>query len=162
MRARTIKGSPERSASAAWAEIDRMLAETLQPATAIDDADVRAALDALASTGRTLIAGGVLSNDPIVLQAIPLQLEITVALGNAALSGEERLGKVSGAAKATEWAIYVPDPEPWSTQVRAAAKSHEALHAGRAPAEPVTKTAALSATVAIDPDALRRVSGGTR
>jgi len=161
VRARTIMGSPERSASAAWAEIDRMIAETLRAASAIDDAEVRATLDALAATGRTLVAGGVLSDAPIVLRALPLQLGITVALGNAALAGGERLGKVPGAATATDWGIYVPDPEPWTAQVRAAVASHEALYPGPAPAEPA-KAAALSAAAEIDTDALRRMSGGTR
>lgn len=165
MRARTILGSPERSASAAWAEIDRMIMETLQPASAIDEADVRAALDALAATGRTLVAGGVLSDSPIVLRALPLQLEITVALGNAVLSGDERLGKVPGAATATEWGIYVPAPEPWGAQVRAAIARHEALHAGRAPGEPAVesaKAAAFAAAAEIDANALHRISGGGR
>ena len=40
MRTRTIKGSPQRSASAAWAELERMVLETLAPAGAIDDSDV--------------------------------------------------------------------------------------------------------------------------
>src|SRR4051794_23372099 len=109
MRARTIKGSPERSASAAWGEVERMVQETLSPATAIDDAESEAALAALRGVGRTLIAVGVLSEKPVVLRALPLQLEITVALGNVALTRSEQLGKVPGAAKATEWALYVPD-----------------------------------------------------
>lgn len=159
MRARTIKGSPERSASAAWAEIDRMLAETLAPA-AIGVDDVRDGLDALEAIGPMLVAGGVLVDSPIVLRALPLQLEIKVALGNAALSGDEGLGKVPGAATATDWAVYVPDPEPWSAQVRAAVAAHTRLHAGAAPAEPAA--AAVTAAATIDIDALRRVTGGTR
>ena len=160
MRARTIKGSPERSASAAWAEIDRMIAETLAAAPAIDDAAVRAALDALSPLGPMLVAGGVLASHPVILRALPLQLEITVTLGNAALSGDERLGKVAGAATATEWGAYVPDPEPWAAQVRAAVAGHTALHAGAAPAEPAPASAVAAA--AIDPLALRRISRGAR
>jgi hypothetical protein len=161
VRARTIKGSPERSASAAWAEVERMIAETLHPASDIDDDDVRAALAVLTPIGPMLAAGGVLTGDPIVLRALPLQLEISVAMGNPALSGEERLGKVPGAVTATEWAIYIPDPEPWRAQVCAEAAKHRALHAGPAPAESQA-AAALSAGAAIDPEALRRISGVTR
>lgn len=160
MRARIIKGSPERSASAAWAEIDRMVADTLAPAAAIDVDDVRDALDALEAVGPMLVAGGVLVDNPVVLRALPLQLEINVALGNAVLSGDEHLGKVPGAATATEWAVYVPEPEPWSAQVRAAAAAHAHLRAGIAPAEP--EGAAVTAAAAIDIDVLRRVTGGTR
>lgn len=161
MRARTIKGSPERSASAAWAEVERMIAETLSPAPDIDDDDVRAALDVLAPIGAMLIASGVLTGDPVVLRALPLQLEITVTMGNSALSGEERLGKAPGAATATEWAIYIPDPEPWRAQICTVAKKHHALHSGPAPFEPQA-AATLSTGAAIDPAALRRISGVTK
>lgn len=160
MRARAIKGSPERCASAAWAEIDRMVAETLASATAVGVDDVRDALDALEAIGPMLVAGGVLVENPIVLRALPLQLEITIALGTAALSGDERLGKVPGAATATEWDLYVPDPAPWSAQVRAAVSAHPQLHAGIAPTEP--ESGAVTAAAAIDIAALRRVTGGTR
>lgn len=163
MRARTIKGSPGRSALAAWAEIDRMIAETLAPAPAIDDSAVRAALGMVSPLGPMLVAGGVLVGHPIVLRALPLQLEVTIALGNAALSDDERLGKVPGAATATDWGIYLPDPDPWAAQVRAAVAGHAALHAGAAPAEAAPaapKASRAVAPAAIDPNALGRISGG--
>ncbi len=163
MRARTIKGSPERSASATWAEIDRMVRATLEPAAAIDDTDVKRALDALAGVGPTLVAAGVLANCPLVLLAMPLQLEITISLGDAALKGDERLGKVPGAATALEWGLYVPSPEPFADQVKQAVAAHDALYAGQAPAEPSTASAIPPITrVDVDPKALRRISGGTR
>src|SRR4051812_32211917 len=137
MRSRTVKGSPQRSASAAWAEVETMVIETLEPATAIDDADVRAALAALDGLGPMLVAVGVLANAPLVLRALPLQLQITVALGGDALTGDERLGKVTGAASAVEWQLYVPDPEPYRAEVHAAVAGHAALRAGKAPVEPV-------------------------
>jgi len=163
MRTRTIKGSPQRSASAAWAELERMVLETLAPAGAIDDSDVADALSALADLGPTLIASGMLSDRAVVLRALPLHLEITVSLGNAALTGQENLGKVPGAATAEGWVLYIPDPEPYTTQVQDAVAEHNALRAGRAPAAPApTATAAVAAATAVDADALRRISGGAR
>jgi predicted flap endonuclease-1-like 5' DNA nuclease len=165
MRSRTIKGSPQRAASAAWAELERMVLETLAPAGAIDASDVADALSALTGLGPTLIASGVLSDRAVVLRALPLHLEITVSLGNAALTGEENLGKVPGAATAEAWVLYIPDPKPYTTQVQDAVAEHDALRAGRAPAAPdpaPAATAAASAATAVDADALRRISGGMR
>lgn len=163
MRTRTIKGSPQRSASAAWAELERMVLETLAPAGAIADTDVVAAFSALRTVGPTLVATGVLSDRPVVLRALPLQLEITVSLGNAALTGDENLGKVPGAATADAWTLYIPDPEPYTTQVQDAVAAHDALRAGRAPAAPAPVAAgAVAGGAAVDADALRRISGGAR
>jgi hypothetical protein len=163
MRTRTIKGSPHRTASAAWAELERMVLETLAPADAIDDADAADALASLAGIGPTLIASGVLNDRSVVLRALPLQLEITVSLGNAALTGDENLGKVPGAATAEAWALYIPDPDPYTTQVQAAVAAHDALRTGRAPAAPApADAAAVAAASAVDADALRRINGGAR
>ncbi|HWY90751.1 MAG TPA: hypothetical protein VNY31_08785 [Solirubrobacteraceae bacterium] len=158
VRVRTIKGSPERSASATWDEIARMVQETLVPAASIDDDDVSVALGHLAGVGRTLIATGVLADEPVVLTAPPLHVEIYVSLGNDALKGEERLGKVPGAGTASEWKLYVPDPVPYSAQVASAVAQHDALYAGAAPT-PVVGAAATQTAVSVDADALRRISG---
>ncbi len=136
-----------------------MVRATLEPAAAIDDTDVMRALGVLAGVGPTLVAAGVLASRPLVLRAMPLRLEITVSLGDAALKGDERLGKVSGAATAQEWRLYVPNPAPFAAQVDEAVAAHDALHAGEAPAEPI---APLVAGVDVDREALRRISGGTR
>lgn len=163
MRTRTIKGSPQRSASAAWAEVERMVLETLAPADAIDDMDARDALNALAGLAPTLIASGVLSDHPVVLQALPLHLEITVSLGSGTLAGEENLGKVPGAATAESWTLHIPDPEPYTTQVRDAVAAHAALRSGRPPAAPPpASTDTVVAAATIDANALRRISGGAR
>jgi hypothetical protein len=163
MRARTINGSPRRTASAAWAEVERMVTETLVPASAIDDGDVAEALAALRGVGPMLVAAGVLSDQPVVLRALPLELEITVALGNAALHGDDWLGKVTGAATTETWGLFVPDPEPFGAEVREAVAAHEALQAGAPPATADTgsRQAAL-AGFAVDAEALRKISGGGR
>lgn len=161
MRSRAIKGSPVRTAGGAWAVIETVIIETLAPAASIDEADVRAALDVLDGLGSMLVASGVLSDEPLVLRALPLQLEITVSLGDAALHGEERLGKVPGAATATEWGLFVPDPEPFTAEVRATVARHFALSAGKAPAEQELAEAS-GAGFAVDADALRRLSGDAR
>src|ERR1700722_18846202 len=167
VRVRTIKGSPERSASDAWDEIDRMIRETLVPATGVDDDDVAGALIGLTGMGRTLVAAGILVDEPIVLAAPPLQVEIYVSLGNDALKGEERLGKVPGAATASEWKLYVPDAAPYGDQVAAAVSGPHALYAGAAPAAPAApapaaEAASAKSAVLVDADALRRITEGHR
>lgn len=137
-----------------------MIRETLTPAQAISDDDVTNAVAALSGVGPMLIAVGVLTERAVVLRALPLQLEITVGLGTTSLNGDERLGKVTGAATAEDFTIYVPDPEPYTAQVNEAVAGQVALVAGKAPAEP-----AATATVSIakiDADALRRITGGAR
>jgi hypothetical protein len=108
-RSRTIAAAPVRSAAAAWGEVTRMVIETLESAAAIDDSELANELAALTATGRKLIAVGQLANDPLVLDAAPLRLEIRVVDGDRALALEERLGLVPGAATATDWRLAVPD-----------------------------------------------------
>lgn len=139
-----------------------MIRETLAPATGIADEDVATALGELTGMGRTLIAAGVLADQPLVLAAPPLQLEIRVSLGNDALKGQEQLGKVPGAASASEWGLYVPDPVPYTDQVAEAVARHDALHAGAPPAETTSSTATRGPSVTVDADALRRISAGNR
>jgi hypothetical protein len=160
MPSRTINGSPQRSAAAAWVEIERMVLETLQPAKALDVDVVRGALDALDGLGPMLISAGVLVDSPLALVAAPLHLTISIHMGAGALTGQERLGKVSGAATATEFALYVPDPKPYRSEIHEAAKAHDALHAGNAP-QPIAATQ-QTAGFAVDAEALRRISGGAR
>lgn len=162
MRTRTIKGSPERTASAAWQELAHMVRETLTAASELDEKEIDTALDDVAGVGRTLIAAGVLREQPVVLRALPLQLEMRVSMGKDALKGEEKLGKVPGAATATDWTLYLPDPEPYRSQVHAATDAHSRLAAGPAPAEPATASLSEHTAAHIDPDALRRISGASR
>lgn len=162
MPSRTIKGSPQRSAGAAWTEVETMVLETLAPASAVDDEEVRGALAALEGLGPMLVSAGVLADQPLVLRALPLQLQINVSLGAAALSGDERLGKVPGAASATAFGLYVPDPEPYRAEVGAAAERHPSLQAGPAPAELQTADATAATGFSVDTEALRRLSRGAR
>ena len=73
-----------------------MIRETLVPATGVDDDDVAGALDGLTGMGRTLVAAGVLVDEPIVLAAPPLQVEIYVSLGNDALKGRSVSARFPG------------------------------------------------------------------
>lgn len=161
MRTRTIKGSPERTASAAWQELARMVHETLTAASGLDEQEVEAALEDVAGVGRILIAAGVLREQPVVLCALPLQLEMRVSMGNDALKGEEKLGKVPGAATAADWTLYLPDPEPYRSQVHVATGAHPRLAAGPVPPEPAASLSDRTGAQ-IDPDALRRISGASR
>lgn len=162
MRTRTIKGSPERTASATWRELAHMVRELLTAASGLEEHEIDAALEDVAGVGRTLIAAGVLREQPVVLRALPLQLEMRVSMGNDALKGEEKLGKVPGAATATDWTLYLPDPEPYRSQVHAATDAHPRLAAGPAPPESATANLRERAAADIDPDALRRISGASR
>lgn len=153
-RRRTIAGAPMRSAAEAAALVVEMVSETLEPAfeqnPASELADVEGAL-------RMLISGKHLTDDaPLVLLADPLRLEIRLAYGNEAMSLAENLGKVPGAATATDWALHVPTPAPIGTWIEQAVAGSE--HVTVQPA-PKAVAAAASASVEIDAAALRRAAG---
>ena len=60
--------------------------------------------------------------DPLVLVAGELWLEITAVSGSAALSLEENLNPVPGAASASDWMLHVPQVEPMAKLVRVTVK----------------------------------------
>lgn len=108
VRHRSIAGSPERPATVTATVIVDLIADTLAPATAIDQATVARELTAAVPALRSLIAAKHLSGNPVVLVADPLRVEIRVVSGTNAMGMTEQLGKVPGAATASTWALHLP------------------------------------------------------
>lgn len=111
-RHRTIAASPERSASRAWSTICDLVADTLERSASIDRSAVEATMAHAGEAGLMLVAGGHLEAEPITVLAGELDLEITTVSGDKALTVEENLNPVPGAASAEEWMIHLPAPAP--------------------------------------------------
>ena len=86
-----------------------------------------------------------------------MHCEITTVSGTAALTAEENLNPVPGAADAETFTIYLPSPDPLGPVVSAAVAGHARLSDATPPAEP--KAAASSAPL-IDLEALRKAVTG--
>jgi hypothetical protein len=135
-----------------------MVTETLTPASAVDDTQVASELDAALPAIRSLIAAKQLADDPIVLVADPLRLEIRVVSGPKALGMDEQLGKVVGAARATDWSLHVPAGAILASLVTRALAKLEHVTIDPAPTHK-PHAAALADTPVLDLEALRLVGG---
>lgn len=154
-RRRAIAGAPERTAAEAAQMVKDMMAETLGAASALDQDQIAEQLEAAVAPIRMLIAGKHLGDAPVTLCAAPLRLEVTVVTGGRAIGLNERLGKVPGAAMASDWRLHLPEPAPLTDWIREAVADSSHL---TTVAPPVEKAAAseVSLTAAdIDIDALR-------
>ena len=157
LRYRSIAAAPVRSASATWQVIAGLVADTIATAAALSRAEAEQAMSAAAQAGRTLVAGGHLDRHPLTLIAGLVHCEITTVSGTAALTAEENLNPVPGAAGAETFTIYLPSPDPLGAVVSAAAAGHARLSSATPPAEP--QPAASSGTL-IDLAALRKAVTG--
>ena len=146
---RQLAASPVRSASATWAAIADLVAGTV----ALSRDEAMQAMSAAEAVGRMLIAGGHLHKHPITLVAGKVHCEITTVSGTAALTLEENLNPVTGAAGADEFTIHLPSPAPLQEQAQVAADRHTRLSAATPPA-PEAKAAAPGPL--IDREVLRR------
>jgi hypothetical protein len=90
-------------------------------------------LRAVKSAVRVLVAGKHLGDDPLVLRAEPLRLELTVVSGDRALSIDEKHGKAPGAATADSWTLHLPTREPVRTWVEAATRALKHITTDAAP-----------------------------
>lgn len=160
VRYRSIAGAPERSANETSTVLMDVVGETLAAAKALDCEIVERELAQGREVVRMLIAGKHLADSPIVLAADPLRVEITVVSGDGALALKENLGKVPGAATATDWTLYVPAPAPIASWIEQALHGLKHLTTERAPAHASGSSAAQLESADIDADALRRVAGG--
>jgi hypothetical protein len=142
-----------RSASGTWAVISDLVADTVAQSSTLPRDEAVQAMSAAEAVGRMLIAAGHLQQHPITLVAGKVYCEITTVSGTAALTLEENLNPVPGAAGADTFMIHLPSPTPLQEQVKAAADSHARLSDAIPPA-PETKTA--NAGPLIDREALRR------
>lgn len=159
VRHRVVAGAPERSSSDAANVILDIVAKTLAPASALDTGAVAHELAEARSAVRMLIAGEHLRPSPLVLNAEPLRLEVSVVTGDAAIALEEQAGKVPGAASATAWTLHLPAPAPITGWVTESLKDLEHVTTEPAPAQVTEVDAPRIGAADIDPDALRRVAG---
>jgi len=153
-RARQVAASPVRSASATWAAIADLVADTVSQSSELFRDEAVQAMSAAEAVGRMLIAAGHLQRHPITLVAGKVHCEITTVSGTAALTFKENLNPVPGAAGADSFTIHLPSPTPLQEQVKAAVGSHARLSDAVPPA-PETKTA--SSGPLVNRAALRRV-----
>lgn len=160
VRHRAIAGAPERAADEAATVLLEIVKQTLAPASALVPAETERELDQARDAVRILIAGKHLKDSPIVLAADPLRLELTVITGDSALTLKETLGKVPGAATATEWSLHIPAPAPVAGWIEDAVKSLDHVTSEPAATQAATASKGQFATSRIDADALRRVAGG--
>lgn len=154
LRHRTISASPQRTASGAWQVIAELVADTLDRSPDIDRADVQASLDRAARVGLMLVAGGHLEKHRLTLVAGELTLELSTVSGEDAISLEENLNPVPGAAQATDWTLYLPAAEPHTKLISEISASDSHLSDAE-PATPVS-AAALNESALVDEDVLAR------
>ena len=143
-----------RSSSATWQVITDLVADTVAVSAFLSRSDPEQAMAVAASAGRMLIAGGHLDRCPLTLIAGLVHCEITTVSGTAALTAEENLNLVPGAAGAATYTIYLPAPDPLATVVAEAVAGHSRLSDAPPPAagaRAATETAPL-----IDLDAVRK------
>jgi hypothetical protein len=152
-RTREVAASPARSASATWVVIADLVADTVAQSSALSRGEAVQAMSTAEAVGRLLIAGGHLHKHPITLVAGKVHCEIITVSGTAALTLEENLSPVPGAAGADDFTVYLPSPAPLQEQVKAAANEHVRLSDA---APPAAETKAANSSPLIDRDALRR------
>ncbi|WP_217494692.1 hypothetical protein [Frankia sp. CgS1] len=136
-----MAASPVRSASGTWTVITNLVADTVAQAPALSRDEALEAMAAAEAVGRMLIAAGHLNKHAIILVAGKVHCEITTVSGTAALTAEENLNAVPGAAGATEFTIYLPSPTPLQQQVSAAADRHPRLSTAVPPSEAQSENA---------------------
>ncbi|GAA5121303.1 hypothetical protein [Haloechinothrix salitolerans] len=154
LRRRQIAASPLRGASETWTVVTQLVADTIATSSALARDEAEAAMQAAASAGRMLIAGGHLDRHPLTLIAGAAHCEITTTYGKPALTHEENLNPIPGAAKAENFTIYLPSPPPLQAVISEVVADHHNLSDAAPPAE-LSRSA--SAGALIDTDALRKV-----
>ncbi|MET8076242.1 hypothetical protein [Streptomyces sp. NPDC005303] len=130
-----------------------LVADTVEQSSALSRDEAVQAMSAAESVGRMLIAAGHLHQYPITLVAGKVHCEITTVSGTEALTLEENLNPVPGAAGADDFTIHLPSPAPLKEQVKAAVDGHARL-SDAVPLAPEAKAATFGSL--IDREALRR------
>jgi hypothetical protein len=158
-RTRKFAASPVRPGNETWTQIKDLLGESLERSAAVPDSTVATALTPLDGLAPSLIAGGYLSTEPLVVVAGDLRLNLYAVRGDAAFGVEEDLSPVPGAASSpANWRMYVPSPVQLRETVAEACAGQEHLTSGKPPA--ATEAAASTSagrSYAIDPAALRQI-----
>ncbi|MGI5223752.1 hypothetical protein [Actinoallomurus sp. CA-142502] len=159
LRTREVAAAPVRSASATWAVIATLVADTVERSSSLTRAEAEQAMDAAAPVGRMLVAGGHLDRRPVTLITGMVYCQISTVSGTAALTLQENLNPVPGAAGAKDFTVYLPSPSPLEGLVEAAADGHPRLSAASPRKVPQPTQAAAGSGSLIDQDALRRAAG---
>jgi hypothetical protein len=155
-RRRDVAAAPQRGAPEAWRTIKTLIGDTLERSSSIKREHVDAALSALDAVGRMLISAGHLEQHPLVLVAGEMWVEIHTVSGGPALTLEENLNPVPGAAGAADWTLYVPQVEPVAKLVRTTVKGQAHLSADEPASPSESNGAAAGVSSAVDLDALAR------
>ncbi len=153
-RHREIAAAPLRSTPEVWKIVSQLVADTLDRSPEISRRDIEATLEIARPAGLLLIAGGHLDKAPMVLVAGAVHLSITTVSGDAALQLEENFNPVPGAAGTSEWTLYLPTPEPVSSEIRRIANGCPHLSAKEPPGS--TSATAKSESIVLDRDAFLR------
>jgi hypothetical protein len=162
-RRRTIASSPARSATATWATISTVVADTLDRSPVIPRAEVEDLFRMCAGVGRHLVAGGHLERHDIVVVATPVHLSIGTVSGTDAFGLDENLNPVPGGASAIDWTVYLPTPDPMEAAVRELASKLARLSADPPPALAAAMAASPNGRgTAIDLAAVARRLGGAQ
>lgn len=157
-RTRKIAASPVRPAGEAWNVVKTLFADSLEKSSHVPDSSVASALAPLDGIVSSLIASGYLANEPLVLVAGDLRLNVFVVRGDGAFMVEESLSPVPGAASAPEaWRLYVPSPVHLRETVDAACSNDAHLISGKPPGATKSDSATASRSYSIDPAALQRM-----
>lgn len=127
LRNRTVAASPVRGASATWQVITDLVADTIATSASLSRSEAEQAMAVAAPAGRLLVAGGHLDRHPLTLVAGLVHCEITTVSGTAALTADENLNAIPGAAGADSFTIHLPSPDPLEAVVSTAAAGHARL-----------------------------------
>ena len=161
-RRRSIAAGPVRTASQAWETVVVLFTVTLGRAPAIDQDQVRQSLARLAGVGPMLVGPHHLEKHDLVLVAGPLELAVNTVSGPEALSLDENLDEVPGAATAVDWDLWLPNVDPLVAWLERAVQGDRHLHVGQPDQGGVNKAngdASAKRYGKVDLDAFRRLEG---
>lgn len=130
-RRRTVAAGPVRTALQAWEAVVALFTVTLARAPAIDQDQVRQSLARLAGVGPMLVGPHHLEKRDLVLVAGPLELAVNIVSGTEALSLDENLNEVPGAATAVDWDLWLPEVDPLVAWLERAVQGDRRLHVGQ-------------------------------
>jgi hypothetical protein len=153
-RRREVAAAPQRDAHATWTTVTALVVATLGRSPSIDESAVEAELEHARGVGRMLVAGGHLDREPLVLVAADLRLEIATVSADAALTLEENLEAVPGAAKAETWVLHFPLVSPLESIISTMCSGHPNL--SDEPHASSSEDEAARAALTLDEAALRR------
>ena len=154
-RHRKIAAAPQRTSAECWQTIADLIRDSLERSPHISADEIEASLGAAAGIGRQLVAGGHLDRErnSVTVIAADLHLSLSTVSGDNALSLEENLNFVPGAASAEDWTIYLPTPDPLGSTIEKLAEADAHLSNEKPPASFASE--AKSSAAVIDTAALR-------